>query len=58
MIDITFSINRYDEDGDICRAGIYLHFGETSVRVSDDISGLKGVAIQIQAIIDEIEGNY
>jgi len=30
----SFSINRNDTDGDVWEEGVYLHFGDTTVRVA------------------------
>lgn len=35
-LDMLFSINHYLRDGSILEEGIYLHFGETRIRVAED----------------------
>jgi len=55
---ITFSINRYDKDGDIFENGIYLHFGDVSIKIANDIAEFKVFYNEIEDIIKEIEENY
>ena len=31
----TFSVNRYDADGDVWENGVYLHFGMATIKVAD-----------------------
>ena len=57
MIDITFSISRYDYEGDKVEDGIYLHFGDTCVKVADSPSEAPQLLEQIRVIVEEI-GSY
>ena len=52
--NISFSVHEYDRDGDIVERGIYLHFGDTRVKVSDDIENFKDVVLHIAAMVREI----
>ncbi len=58
LTDIMFSVHDYDQDGDIHNAGIFLHFGETRVKVADDLEGFKAAAKRITGMVDEIAENY
>ena len=55
--DITFSINDYDQDGDIDRVGVFLHFGDTRVLVAETIDEFETIVGCMQQIVDEIRGN-
>jgi len=36
LTDITFFVNRYDRDGDVCEYGIFLYFeNDVSIKVGD-----------------------
>lgn len=54
MIDITFSIDRFDEDGDCVECGIYLHFGDTAIRIGNHTKDAVLLKEQIDKIVDEI----
>lgn len=56
--DILFSVNEYDRDGDRTDIGIYLHFGDTRVKVADDLDQFKLVVDRIRGMVDEIRDNY
>ena len=56
--DILFSVNKYDSDGDIQESGIFLHFGDTSVKVARSIAGFSAVAERISSMQKEIRENY
>ncbi len=56
--DITFSVNSYDRDGDIIDKGIFLHFGDTMVRVADNLADFKSITFHMEKIVKEIEENY
>ncbi len=55
--DITFSVNSYDRDGDIIDKGIFLHFGDTMVRVADNLADFKSITFHMEKIVKEIEEN-
>jgi hypothetical protein len=55
--DISFSINKYDKDGDITDEGIFLHFGETMVKVSSSFDDFKTIVNEFKKMIKEIEDN-
>lgn len=54
----SFSINEYDEDGDLVEKGIYLNFSDTKIKISDNKEGLTLFEKQISRIINEIKENY
>lgn len=56
--DIRFSVNRYDAMGDVIEVGIYLHFGETIIRVADNFNDFKTIVWQMEKIVKEYEENY
>lgn len=56
--DILFSVNEYDRDGDRTDAGIYLHFGDTRIKVANSLDEFKSVVDHISGMIDEIRDNY
>lgn len=55
---ITFSVNNYDKDGDVCDEGIFLHFGNTRIKVAQNAEEFKVVASTIQNIANEITENF
>lgn len=56
--EIRFSVNRYDRDGDISETGIYLHFGDTAVKVAETVRELEEVVDVLSLIVAEIKENY
>ena len=55
----TFSINRYDRDGDIMDEGIFLHFDNNlSILIGNTINDLQKFIYDIKDIKKEIEENY
>ena len=57
-MEVTFSVNSYDKDGDILEGGIFLHFGGTRVKVCEGINNLDEFVRDITAIAEEIKENY
>jgi hypothetical protein len=53
----TFSINDYDSDGDIFGNGVFLHFGDTRIKISDDIEGFNGFIDHLKGMRSEISEN-
>jgi len=53
-----FSVNEYTRDGDITDDGIFLHFGDTKVKVANDIEGFKKFIEHINEMVGEIEENW
>lgn len=56
--DILYSINEYDQDGDCIDEGVFLHFGQTKIKVADTLEEFCGVANHINDILKEIEKYY
>ena len=52
--DITFSINQYDEDGDIIDEGIFLHFDSATIKVADNFTEFKTIIWAMEKIVKEI----
>lgn len=55
---VLFSVNRYDDDGDVVGEGVYLHFGETIVRVAETTEDLDAFEKNIKDLIEEVRTNY
>lgn len=55
---IYFSINSYDSDGDIYEDGVYLHFGDTTIRVAENYIEFKEVVDRISLMQKQIEEMY
>ena len=58
MVDILFSVNSYDKDGDIFEEGVFLHFGDTRVKVAANKDDVQALPEKIKNIVDEINENY
>jgi hypothetical protein len=56
--DITFSVHDYDRDGDIANVGIFLHFGETRIKVANTLEEFVKVVARINDMVIEIRENY
>jgi hypothetical protein len=56
--DISFSIGDFDANGDVFEKGIYFHFGDTRIKMSDTLDELKELSVTIQEIVTEIEENW
>lgn len=56
--NISFSVNQYDSDGDVADRGIFLHFGETTVKVADSMLAFRKITEQLEKIISEIDKTY
>lgn len=50
MTDILFSTNEYDKDGDCINKGVFLHFGQVRIKVSDTIEEFYSVVNRINDI--------
>ena len=53
-----FSVHDYDFEGDIYDRGIFLHFGETRVKVAEHLEEFKAAAERISGMAEEIAENY
>lgn len=57
----SFSTNLYDRDGDIYSDGIYLHYGDTMIKICEDIKGFNEYIehlIVMKKEINEAFNNY
>jgi len=52
---ILFSVNDYDQDGDVCTAGVFLHFGDTRIKVASNAHEFRAVAETIRMMTSEVE---
>lgn len=57
-IDILFSVNDYDKDGDVADQGVFLHFRDARVKVARDMEEFRALPARIQSMVDEIAQNY
>lgn len=53
-----FSVHEYDEDGDIFEAGIYLHFGDTRIKIAETLAEFQHFASEANRVCAEIAQNY
>jgi len=53
----SFSVNRYDKDGDSYDEGIFLHYGHTCIKVATTLRGFKAHAKHISRMAEEIAEN-
>ncbi|MBW4460511.1 MAG: hypothetical protein KME47_09760 [Nodosilinea sp. WJT8-NPBG4] len=58
MNNPKFSINTYDSDGDIVTEGIFLHFGDTSIKIATDIEGYDAFIEHLQKVRGELVESY
>jgi hypothetical protein len=56
--EVYFSVNEYDQDGDVNDEGIFLHFGITRLHVANNIEDFKRFVDRISSMVAEIEENY
>ncbi len=52
----TFSIDRFDADGDAWENGVYLHFGHAAVKVCDSPSDYRDFVANLSFMAAEING--
>lgn len=55
---ILWSINEYDKDGDITEEGIYLHLGNTKIRVATDLEDFRIFLTDLNDMLPEITENW
>jgi hypothetical protein len=53
-MNVFFSVNEFDRDGDLVEEGVYLHFGDTKVKVAEDLKGYKDFVTELQRMDKEI----
>ena len=54
----SFSVNLHDRDGDAYCEGIYLHYGDTIIKVASTLNGFKAHAASLVAMANEISEHY
>jgi len=52
---ITFSIDSHDRDGDVCEDGIFIHFGNTRIRVAGSFLEYLSFLTELRSMAPEIE---
>ena len=53
-MDLSFSIDCFDSDGDRYEKGVYIHFGNTAVRICESVDDIEYFDERINKIISEI----
>jgi len=53
-----FSINSYDSDGDITEKGVFLHFGDTAIKVAGSLAEFDEFIGTLGDTRREIADNY
>lgn len=56
-MQVTFSVNEYDSDGDVSERGIFIHFGNVRVKVGERVDDLTSVIDQLTSCRKEIVDN-
>lgn len=54
----TFSVNEYDNDGDVANNGIFFHLGALRIKICDEVEELDDFIAHIVEIKEEIRHNY
>jgi len=52
--NISFSVDSFDSDGDRYERGVYIHFGDTAVRICESVDDIEYFDKKINKIISEI----
>ena len=55
---VFFSINEFDRDGDLSEEGVYLHFGDSRVKVAKDLQDYRDFIAELQRMEKEIAEVY
>lgn len=56
-MELGFTINSYDKDGDIWEEGIYIHFGETRIMVAKSFEEYEKFINNLTLMKQEIKEN-
>jgi len=57
-MDVTFSVNLYDEDGDIYQEGIFLHINENTILKLKSSDEMERFINRLENCLKEIRENY
>ena len=57
MNKTAFSVNTYDRDGDLITEGIFLHFGDTAIKVADNLAEFDVFVNSLKCMRKEIVEN-
>lgn len=52
-IKVMASLHEYDYEGDVRKAGMFLHFGDVRVHVADDLEGFRAFRKKLEDIETE-----
>ncbi len=55
--EILFTVNEYDRDGDLIERGIFLHFGETRIKVAENADEFAAVVKRLGRMTEEIKSH-
>ena len=58
MSDVKFYIHEYDKDGYAYENGVFLHFGNTRIKVAENFQQFEEFCEKLQNIKHEIVENY
>ena len=58
LSEISFSINEYDSWGDCIDEGIFLHFGDTKIRVTNTLEEFDIMINRLSRMVNDIRKNY
>jgi hypothetical protein len=53
-----FSVHEYDKDGDVSEKGIFLHFGDTRIKIAETMQELADFIKRLESMTSEIKENY
>lgn len=57
-MNVLFSLSAYDSEGDCVEDGVFLHFGDTRIKVGTTMEDLDSIIDQLKSIRVEIEETY
>ena len=55
---VFFSVNEFDKDGDLIDEGIFLHFGDSRVKVAKDLQEYREFISELKNMEQEISEGY
>lgn len=52
---VYYSINEFDSEGQVSEFGVFLHFGETRIRVAEDDEGFAAFSEDVKTTLSQIQ---
>lgn len=52
--DVLWSVDSYDRDGDVYETGVYLHFGDTRIKVGESVADFDDFICRLQGFRREL----